>query len=239
MIKVRVLIALLSFTFIGENLHAANFRDGSLSLLYGDNYKVEPEEQTTVTFEYAAAWDWVDMFLFIDAKDFDNGDSRYGEFSPRIKIMDFDGDGLLRKLTFATTFERGSGGVESNLYGLGFDFNTSFFHFFNANLYQRDDPDIPGKGYQLTGVWSMDTKLGSVPLIIDGFFDWTFSSDEVEENLHFNPQIKIDMQQWHGGNHKWYLGIEYDYWSDKFGIADSSAFETNQNTFSILAKWHF
>jgi nucleoside-specific outer membrane channel protein Tsx len=35
------------------------------------------------------------------------------------------------------------------------------------------------------------------------------------------------------------VGVEYDYWKNKYGIEDSPAFETNQNTASLLVKLHF
>jgi nucleoside-specific outer membrane channel protein Tsx len=35
------------------------------------------------------------------------------------------------------------------------------------------------------------------------------------------------------------VGVEYDYWSDKYGIEDSRAFKTNQNVTSFLVKVHF
>lgn len=36
-----------------------------------------------------------------------------------------------------------------------------------------------------------------------------------------------------------YVGLEYDYWSDKYGIRDSEGFTTDQNTASALVKYHF
>ena len=36
-----------------------------------------------------------------------------------------------------------------------------------------------------------------------------------------------------------YVGVEYDYWKNKYGIEDSGAFKTNQNTTSLLFKYHF
>ena len=39
---------------------------------------------------------------------------------------------------------------------------------------------------------------------------------------------------------KLYVGIEYDYWSNKYGLEDGSLpFKTDQNTFSAIVKAHF
>lgn len=35
------------------------------------------------------------------------------------------------------------------------------------------------------------------------------------------------------------MGIEYDYWTNKYGIEDSGAFNTDQSVFQAIAKLHF
>jgi nucleoside-specific outer membrane channel protein Tsx len=47
------------------------------------------------------------------------------------------------------------------------------------------------------------------------------------------------MKKWLGGNYQWYVGLEYDYWHEKYGIDNSENFDTNQNTASLLLKYHF
>ena len=225
-----------------SNLSAAKFHNPSISYLYGENFVVEPDTQQTLTFEYATAWEYIDLFMFAEKKFYSgsgNGTGRYGEFSPRVKLYDFEQGSLLKKLTLATTFERGKNGVKSNLVGFGLDFNSTYFNYLTSNVYHRDAPDTAGHGWQLTSTWSLSTEVAELPILIDGYLDWVFISDESEANFHFNPQIKIDMKKWLGGNHQWYVGFEYDYWHEKYGIDNSENFDTNQNTASLLLKYHF
>ena len=64
--------------------------------------------------------------------------------------------------------------------------------------------------------------------------------DNRAKNLHINPQIKYDLGKALGwGDKQLYVGIEYDYWSNKYGIEDSSSFKTDQNTASAMLKVHF
>ena len=35
------------------------------------------------------------------------------------------------------------------------------------------------------------------------------------------------------------MGIEYDYWSNKYGIEDSSVFNTDNNVVNFIVKAHF
>ncbi len=222
--------------------YSAKFHNPSISYLYGENFVVEPDTQQTVTFEYAAAWETIDLFMFAEKKFYSgsgSGTGYYGEFSPRVKLFDFEQGSVLKKLTLATTFERGKNGVKANLIGLGFDLNTESLNYFNHNIYHRDAPNKAGSSWQLTSVWSYSTKIYELPILFDGYLDWVFAGDEVENNFHFNPQIKIDMKKWLGGKQQWYVGLEYDYWENKYGIDNSENFDTNQNTASLLIKYHF
>ena len=81
--------------------------------------------------------------------------------------------------------------------------------------------------------------------------DWVVDNDEnargtYHANLHFNPQIKYDLgKALNLGAKQLYVGIEYDYWKDKYGVDDDSFLGdtvldgTNQNTASLLVKVHF
>ena len=60
----------LSLALAGCLLSAPAFADGmlhwqnnSLTYLYGQHYKIDPDTQQTVTFEHASGWAWGDMFL--------------------------------------------------------------------------------------------------------------------------------------------------------------------------------
>ena len=90
-------------------------------------------------------------------------------------------------------------------------------------------------------MWSYTLPVGNSDLVIDGFIDWVVGNeDNYRNNLHFNPQIKYDLGKALSLSAKQlYVGIEYDYWKNKYGIEDSPAFETDQNTASLLVKLHF
>lgn len=38
---------------------------------------------------------------------------------------------------------------------------------------------------------------------------------------------------------RWYLGLEYDYWNNKYGIKHSRAVKTDQNALSLMMKFHY
>ncbi|UTA46970.1 DUF5020 family protein [Simiduia sp. 21SJ11W-1] len=208
--------------------------DVSLSGLYGDNYAVEPERQATATLEVVAWGSWGDLFSFVDYKSFPGSDaanSWYGEIAPRFKLIDGE-----MPLYAAFTYERGKGDTEAYLGGLGTDFKVQGFKFLKANVYYRDSPNHTGHGWQTTVSWAY--PFANEHWVIDGYIDWVFSTEETEPHLHFNPQIKWDMQKALGSSMRWYVGLEYDYWYNKFGI-DNDILESRQNTASLLVKLHF
>ncbi|MDN3640693.1 DUF5020 family protein [Simiduia curdlanivorans] len=208
--------------------------DASLSLLYGDNYVVEPALQSTATIEYAAGWAKGDVFAFIDLKNYHQSDAEnswYGEFSPRVKIID-----SRYPLFAAFTWERGKNDTEAYLAGLGTNLTLPGFTFSKVNVYYRDSPNKDGSSWQSTLSWSIPFINGA--FIFDGYIDWVFSSQEGAKNIHVNPQLKWDMQKQLNTSMRWYLGFEYDYWDKKYGI-DVDSIDSAQNTASFLLKIHF
>ena len=239
------------------------WQNNSLTYLYGKDFAVNPEIQQTFTFEHADAWKYGDNFLFIDKifyngkKDGNNGpNTYYGEFSPRLsfgKILGQDlSFGPVKDVLLAMTYEFGEGDTESYLIGPGFDLAVPGFDYFQLNFYYRkpDGNRVPSGAWQVTPAWAVTIPVGNSDILFDGFMDWVVNNksasasergqSDYHANLHFNPQIKYDLGKAMGYEAKHlYVGVEYDYWSDKYGIKDSQFFTTDQNTTSLLVKYHF
>ncbi|MHC6226576.1 outer membrane protein OmpK [Pseudomonas sp. X10] len=234
------------------------WQNNSITYLYGKDFTVNPEIQQTFTFEHANGWKYGDTFIFFDRifyngkKDANNGpNTYYGEISPRLsfgKIFDRKFEfGPVKDVLLAMTYEFGEGDTEAYLIGPGFDLDIPGFDYFQLNFYQRTtDGSRPGDNvWQITPVWSYTIPVGKSDILIDGFMDWVVDNDEnrrgsYQANLHFNPQIKYDLgKALNLGEKQLYVGIEYDYWKNKYGIKDTDAFDTDQNTASLLLKVHF
>ncbi len=234
------------------------WQNNSLTYLWGKSFTVNPQIQQTVTFEHADAWKYGDNFVFVD-RIFYNGkedgnvgpSTYYGEISPRLsfgKILDKDlSFGPIKDVLLAFTYEFGEGDNESYLLGPAFDLNIPGFDYFQLNFYQRQtEGNRAGDGvWQITPVWAYTLPVGSSDVLIDGFMDWVVDNDKnargtYHANLHFNPQVKYDLgKALNFGEKQLYVGVEYDYWKDKYGIDDTRAFTTNQNVTSFLVKFHF
>lgn len=197
----------------------------------------------------------------------DDDTSWYGEISPRLslgKILGkdfsfsiFDQNIVVWKDTLlAITYERGRNSdlTESLLLGLGFDMDLSVFgivgdrfEYFQINLYARnelndgagDDPDRGFHDLQITVVAAYPLEIGQAKFLIDGFVDFVAGFGPQAQNFHFSPQIKLDIGNFWGKPGVLYAGVDIDYWTNKFGLQDSDAFDTDQFAASALVKFHF
>ena len=236
------------------------WQDNSLTYLNGIDFKVDPPKQQTVTFEHASGWSFGDLFIFVDGIKYNteatngagDGHTFYGEISPRLSLGKISGADLsfgpIKDVLLAATYEFGEDDVESYLLGPAVDLNIPGFDYFQLNTYlrttdgRRDGDNV----WQITPVWSYTIPVGDSDLVIDGFMDWVVDNDDsYHANLHFNPQIKYDLAKAMGWGKRFYVGVEYDYWSDKYGIDDDGFVGseilggTDQSAISLLAKAHF
>jgi nucleoside-specific outer membrane channel protein Tsx len=241
------------------------WQNNSLTYLYGHDYKIDPGIQQTVTFEHASGWSFGDLFVFLDVIKYNtdatngagDGHTFYGEISPRFsfgKLTDSDlSFGPIKDVLISTTYEFGEDDVDAYLIGPAIDLELPGFDYFQLNTYLRTaDGDRAGSNtWQITPVWSYTIPFGNSDILIDGFMDWVVDNDEnsrgeYQANLHFNPQIKYDLGKalsW--GEKQLYVGLEYDYWKNKYGIkdggfvSDNFVGSTDQNTASFLLKAHY
>ncbi|GAB6389344.1 outer membrane protein OmpK [Stutzerimonas marianensis] len=236
------------------------WQNNSLTYLYGKNFAVDAGEiQQTITFEHASGWTWGDMFLFVDNKWYNgisgsDGHTYYGEFSPRLSLGKLTGTDLsfgpVTDILLSATYERGEGRNRNYLLGPAVDLKVPGFDRLAINTYYRKPDGItgkPGGQWQITPTWAITVPVGKSDILIDGYIDWVVNDagsksrgDYLAKNLHINPQVKYDLGKaldYTPG--KLYVGIEYDYWSNKYGIEDSSAFNTDNNVTNFIVKAHF
>ncbi len=232
--------------------------DTSVTALFGTGFEVDPEDQTTLTVEHANGWKYGDFFFFNDLIYYNGDDnglseewSYYGEVSPRFSLNKITGSDLsvafIKDWLVATCYEYGElagddFGLQYGLVGAGVDLDVPFFDFLQINVYQRINlKSGDGDTVQVTPVWKMSFPMGESQLIFDGFIDWVVNDDGTySKNLHVCPQVKADLGVYFGMDAGALLvGSELDYWTNKYGIEDSDAFDTDQFAVSGLVQYHF
>lgn len=145
-----------------------NWSDNSLTLLpYGSGFEVDPDEQSTFTYEHAHDSKIGDFFMFVDSIKYHGSpegadDSTwYGEISPRLSFGKMLGKDLsftlsryslfeFKDVLIAATYERGedADAAEAALAGVGFDLNVresgpigrlGQFKYLQLNVYGRSE----------------------------------------------------------------------------------------------------
>src|SRR5690606_28903282 len=234
-------VSVLSLSAQAEQFWA----DNSFSLLYGDNYKMVPEGESTkatvMTLEHVSGHSWGGMFFFIDRVNSGEGayDETYGELSPSISLAKFDGfvKGINAAFTyeFSTSYTEGQGSFSQDNYlaGVGVDLAIPGMDYFSATVYRSQNNNNFGKFYdnQLTLVygWSM----GNVTL--DGYLDYTPGRNGRKTELSIAPQLTYNVGPMLGLKNKVKVGIEYSYWRNKFATPEDN---DDQHNASLLLKWH-
>lgn len=218
------------------------WQDLSVSYLNGSNYRVGDAERQVYTLEHVAGTSWGDSFMFLDhLRSNDGGRENYAEWAPRFSLSKLSGTstefGLVKDVLIATQIEMSK--LQTNyLYGVGFDLALPVFKFTQLNLYRRQNENADDS-WQATLVWGAPFTIGKHEFLYDGFIDWASASSDQSAHMNFTSQLKWALHPLLGIKSKLYLGVEYAYWLNKFGIKDSPGFRTNESNLNLLVKWHF
>ena len=239
--RIYYLLVMLSLPVTGQG--AVNWYDNSISLLYGDEYEVGDNEKTVVTFEHRSDHDWGDLFIFVDRYHHLNDDKHevYGEVSPNLSITklaqpEHSKNSLIKEIYLAGTWEHSSGqvGFDNFLLGAGIKFNLPGFKFFKLTYYRRHNK-LYRDNNQISVAWALPFKIGAQAFLYDGFIDAVDSTTTTTAGFNFTSQLKWDIgRQLDIEKDKLFIGIEYVYWINKFGIQGVD--EKNPN---LIIKWHF
>lgn len=214
----------------------------SLTGLHGERYKLTPDATAeVVTFEHASRFQNADLFFFVDRFRFDDGEhSTYSELSPRWLFYRFNretGDSLLKQLSLAATWERGRGpgtvDFDHYLTGFGLDLNLPHFRYSKFNVYYRNNED-KADNWQLTVNFALPFAFADSYFLYDGFIDWTSATEDGASSMNATTQLKWDISRYWGGKQPLYIGMEYVYWRNKYGVRD-----VNEHNPNLLLKWHF
>lgn len=218
------------------------WQDFSVSYLNGSHYRVGDPDNQVLTFEHVAGTSWGDSFFFLDHIRGDNGGrSNYAEWSPRLSLSKLSGTemkyGIIKDVLLTSTVEMSSLSTHF-LYGVATDLDVPGFSYLKLNFYRRNNDGVDDN-WQLTTTWGLPFKLGNQELLYDGFIDWSSASDDQSASMNFTSQLKWALHPLLDMKSKLYVGVEYVYWRNKYGLVDSPQFRTNESNLNLLIKAHF
>ena len=240
----KTLLALAGASLLSVSAQAEQFwADNSISYLNGSTY-MEPfaggaaddeYSYSTLTLEHVSGHSWGGLFYFVDRHSGDGFTDTYIEFSPTYSLTKMDG--FVSGVNAAFTYEAGASGFDNYLFGAGVDLKVPGMDFASVTLFRAMNDEI-GIGKGDDNLLQVVYGYSNGNLIIDGFMDYRFGNDgndfgDIEDSMNLTPQITYNVGPMLGLKNKFKVGVEYSYWSNKFGADDA-----DQNAISLLLKAH-
>ena len=213
--------------------------DTEVQYLHGDDYQLpgNPNDvsRSIITLSHADGWALGRNFFFMDTLFSERGEAAqinlYGEFYSYLSLSKMSGKdlayGLFKDLNVTAGVNAGENldnarsGARVILYGFTVDFNLPGFKLFSVDFLRHDalEPTSFGSSWQITPVWKFPFTLAGTHWSLEGFADFIGPKGaNYAGSVLAQPQIRLDVGDFFGvGNHL-FIGIEYQYWNNKFGI---------------------
>jgi nucleoside-specific outer membrane channel protein Tsx len=224
---------------------AADWRNTELHVLHGDAYRepYNPNDvsKSIVTLQQVAGYQQGRYFFFVDVLQSNSHDVHatevYGEAYGSLSLSKLTGIPLqnrwLRDINLTVGLNYGHKSYPDYrvnprviLAGVTVDFNLPAFSYLNLDIlayadrgrFDGRDNGCHAETYQLTPVWKLPFSLGAAKFSFEGFADVIGKHGDCERQILAQPQLRWDVGHHFDTSDKLYLGVEYQYWHNKFGI---------------------
>jgi len=228
--------------------------NSEIQYLHGSNYHepFNPNDvsQSIITVTHAHGWAYGRNFFFLDTLFTESGQQAqtnlYGEaystFSlSKISGLDlsygiFKDFGLTAGINLGENMNSRQSGFRAWLYGISVDFDLPGFNYFNVDfLRQRvtETADI-GTSWQITPYWQLPFQIAGSKLSFEGFADFIGRNQTAARQALAQPQLRLDLGDFWGDAGHLFVGLEYQYWHNKYGIKG-----LHDNVPQALLVWKF
>ncbi len=212
----------------------------NIQLLRGNHYELGSKKRTLSTLEHANKWRYGDFHFFMDYTWPDEGDEfYYFEPTTRFSLSKISGKdfsyGLIKDVLISTNFEKPKDRKTRLLGGVSVDLDLPGFTFFKTNYWLRDNRDLSGSTYQFSVAWNRPVEWQGVSFLSEGFADFAGSEGTTTSHQLIVPRFLVDIGEQIGvGENRFWGGIEYSYWHNKFGQKG-----TTESAPQLQFKWVF
>ncbi|WNB74992.1 outer membrane protein OmpK [Methylomonas koyamae] len=217
---------------------------------YNEPFNPNPVAQSIVTVTHSHGWAYGRNFFFMDTLFTESGQppqtNLYGEaystFSlSKISGLDlsygiFKDFGLTAGINLGENMDSKQSGFRAWLYGISVDFDLPGFNYFNVDfLRQRvTEPADIGTSWQITPVWQLPFEIAGSKWSFEGFADFIGRNQTAARQALAQPQLRLDIGDFWGDAGHLFIGLEYQYWHNKYGIKG-----LHDNVPQALLVWKF
>lgn len=256
--------ALAACALAFQTAHAFDWSDTEIQLLHGNEYHDNGNDtdigKTIVTLQHASGYKYGRNFFFVDLLKSDAADNNHGEvyaeYYHTLSLTRLAGADwskrFVKDIGLTAAFNYGAKNSEFGpnprvlLLGPTVDFNLPGFNFFNVDiLAYRDSGTFSGFGggklcgetkttYQVTPSWQLPFSIGPARFSFEGFADFIGSHGTCARQVLTQPQLRWDVGNHFGKPGTVFLGVEYQYWKNKFGVEG-----LKDNVPQLLFAWKF
>lgn len=209
---------------------SAGWQATDVQLLHGNDFILGSSERTILTLEHARGGEMGDLFMFLDATARqDIGEEYYGEIYGQLSLSNLTRHpwslGPVRDVSLSLGLNAGSepdaDPFRAWLAGVSLDFAVPGFQLLQLDIHAYKDESAPHAGWQITPAWDTTFNLGSQQFRFRGFADWISggASASGKPQLLTQPQLLWNVGKAAGAYEHLWLGVEYQYWRNKYGIA--------------------
>lgn len=239
-IQFGFLCSLLSFSSLA-NADWFEWSNTEIQYLHGDGYRMPANRrdisQSIITFTHADGWKFGRNFMFMDTLITEEGQPSqtniYGEaysYFSAGKILGKDLSFSIFKdinaaigVNAGENFDSPKSGTRIALYGFTVDFNLPGFKMFSVDFLRHQvlEPTatVQNASWQFTPVWKLPFSIANTKWSLEGFADFIDSKGgNYHESILAQPQLRLDVGDLWGESNHFYVGVEYQYFHNKYGI---------------------
>lgn len=206
--------------------------------------------KSTITITHAHGWAYGRNFFFMDTLISTAGEASqinlYGEAYSTFSLGKISGldlsygvvkdFGVTVGVNLGENMDSSRSGYRAWLYGVTVDLDLPGFEYFNIDfLRQRitETADI-GTSWQITPVWKVPFEIADTKWSFEGFVDFIGRNHTAARQALAQPQLRLDIGDIWGDENHLFIGIEYQYWHNKYGIKG-----LHDNVPQALMLWKF
>ncbi|TAN46960.1 MAG: ion channel protein Tsx [Methylococcaceae bacterium] len=242
-------------TVYWHGAYALDWSSTELQYLHGSGYRMPGNandvSRSLFTVSHTDGYALGRNFFFLDTLITEGGEPAqielYGEAYTYLSLGKVSGlplhYGMVKDVSVAGGVNLGENmdsthsGTRVMLYGAAVDFDLPGFSLFTVDFLRHKplEPAVSGGSWQITPVWKLPFTVYGTQWSLEGFADFIGAKDHgTARQTLAQPQLRLDLGGiWHHPG-KLYVGIEYQYWRNKFGIKG-----LNESLPQALLVWSF
>ena len=211
---------------------ALDWTSNNIQYLHGSGYLLGSKDREIVTLEHSDGWQYGQNFGFIDTTHHDeyvNGYEweAYGEAYSYLSANKVTGAhvhyGPIKDVGMTLGINAGSlpssTPFRAYLAGGSIQFDLPLFKFLQVDLLGYKNERLPSVSFQVTPSWELSLERIGLPIIFRGFMDYISPGGAgIAETVLFQPQVLLDVGSFFNHKQLLLLGIEYQFWYNKFGL---------------------